>query len=256
MSGYAVTSMRQGITVVPCFNEAQRLRPDAILELTAEPERHLVFVNDGSTDDTAALLESVRAKRPDAVHVLHLERNSGKAEAVRAGLRWALARGAAIVGYFDADLATPPSEMLRLMHQLDDPQVHFAMASRVALLGRHIERTPSRHYLGRVFASAASLALAMRVYDTQCGAKAMRASPVLQEALETPFTSRWVFDVELMMRLLQGGAAGRLRPSEFVEMPLRAWEDVRGSKLNARAMAGAAADLARLAYSFRRERSK
>lgn len=125
------------------------------------------------------------------------------------------------------------------------------MASRVALLGTQIERTPARHYLGRVFASAASLALALRVYDTQCGAKAMRVDSVLAEALRAPFSSRWVFDVELMMRLLRGNQAGRFAPSEFLEMPLAAWEDVKGSKLSSKAMLGAASDLARLAVKNR-----
>jgi|APLak6261679142_1056127.scaffolds.fasta_scaffold00011_117 glycosyltransferase involved in cell wall biosynthesis len=245
--------MLSAITIVPCFNEARRLKGDVLLELAAEPGRSILFVDDGSTDDTGAMLDGLQAKRPDVVSVLHLAKNGGKAEAVRAGLLEAMRRGATYVGYFDADLATPPEEMLRLFHHLDDPRVEFAMASRVALLGRHIERTPLRHYLGRVFASAASLALAMRVYDTQCGAKALRASPMLAEALATPFTTRWVFDVELMMRLLRGGPAGRLTPAQFIEMPLRAWEDVKGSKLSSKAMLGAAADLARLAAWFRRE---
>ena len=242
------------VTVVPCFNEAKRLQGEALLGLVAEPGHAVLFVNDGSRDDTGAMLDALAARRPDVVRVLHLAKNGGKAEAVRAGLRAALAGGAKIVGYFDADLATPPEEMLRLMHLLDDARVQFAMASRVALLGRNIERTPLRHYLGRVFASAASLALAMRVYDTQCGAKAMRASPLLVHALEQPFTTRWVFDVELMMRLIAGNEAGRLHPSDFIEMPLRSWEDVKGSKLSSKAMAGAAADLVRLARWFRRER--
>ncbi len=260
VSSYIGAPMRKAVTVVPCFNEAARLQVDALLGLAAEPGHSILFVNDGSCDETRAVLDALAARRPDVVGVLHLEKNVGKAEAVRAGLRQALRDGATLVGYFDADLATPPGEMLRLMHLLDEAPrddgrrgAQFAMASRVALLGRHIERTPARHYLGRVFASAASVALAMRVYDTQCGAKALRASLVLERALERPFTTRWVFDVELMMRLLAGNEAGRLVASDFVEMPLRSWEDVKGSKLSSKAMLGAAADLARLAIWFRRE---
>jgi len=246
--------MLKAVTVVPCFNEAERLQGEALMGLAAEPGHSILFVNDGSNDATAALLDAIAAKRPDVVKVRHLPKNSGKAEAVRAGLREAMADGATVVGYFDADLATPASEMLRLFTLLDQPEVQFAMASRVALLGRHIERTPMRHYLGRVFASAASLAITLRVYDTQCGAKALRATPHLKQALSEPFTTRWVFDVELMMRLIAGNEAGRLHPSDFIEMPLRSWEDVKGSKLSSKAMAGAAADLVRLARWFRRER--
>lgn len=256
MSSYAGAAMVKAVTVVPCFNEAERLQGEALMGLAAEPGHSILFVNDGSKDATAALLDAIAAKRPDVVKVLHLAKNGGKAEAVRAGLRAAIADGATVVGYFDADLATPPEEMLRLMHLLEERGAQFALASRVALLGRNIERTPMRHYLGRVFASAASVALSMPVYDTQCGAKAMRVTPIVSRALEQPFTTRWVFDVELMMRLLAGSSAGRLHAADFIEMPLRSWEDVKGSKLSSKAMVGAAADLARLGARFRRERAR
>jgi len=235
------------VTVVPCYNEEKRLDGDAVLALT-RTGGHVLFVNDGSKDGTAALLDSLVARGDGKVKALHLGKTGGRAWGVRPVLLGGLGEGAVRVGYFVADLATPASGMLRLFTLLDQPEVQFAMASRVALLGRNIERTPMRHYLGRVFASAASLAITLRVYDTQCGAKALGATPQLREALAQPFTTRWVFDVELMMRLLKAGVPH----SAFVEMPLRAWVDVKGSKLSGNAMAGAAMDLARLAWWFRR----
>ena len=71
----------------------------------------------------------------------------------------------------------------------------------------------ARHYVGRLFATASSLILDMTVYDTQCGAKVLRAGPALRAALATPFHSRWAFDVELLGRLHNGvgGADGPAR---------------------------------------------
>jgi hypothetical protein len=145
--------------------------------------------------------------------------------------------------------------MLRLLDvTLTGPAV--VLGSRVALLGADIHRTASRHYLGRVFASVASLVLDARVYDTQCGAKLFRRSPALEAALAVPFLSRWAFDVELLGRLLAGapGVPG-VATSEVVEVPLRTWRDVPGSKLAPSAMVGALADLARIRRDLARRRS-
>ena len=104
--------------------------------------------------------------------------------------------------------------------------------ARVAMLGSAIERTHVRHYLGRVYATAASLALGVDVYDTQCGAKVFRVNPSLLAAIEQPFNSQWAFDVELLGRLLKGSATTPGIPVEaFLEVPLNSWRDVKGTHL-------------------------
>jgi hypothetical protein len=106
------------------------------------------------------------------------------------------------------------------------------LGARVRLLGTRIERRAWRHYLGRVFATFASLALRLPVYDTQCGAKLFARSAALEAALARPFRSRWVFDVELLERMLAGaGGAPPLSPGRIREVPLAEWRDVGGSKL-------------------------
>ncbi len=224
--------------IVPCHDEAMRLVVPEILRLArCRPDVSLVLVDDGSRDATPDLLEDARRSAPDRISVERLPRNLGKAEAVRRGMRVALAAGARVVGYCDADLSTPVDEVARLLDALEETGVDVVLGSRVRLLGTAVERRPLRHYLGRAFATLASLALRLSVYDTQCGAKVFRASPALAAALARPFRSRWIFDVELLERLLEGGsAAAPLEPGDFVEVPLRAWRDVGGSKLRLRGM--------------------
>jgi len=226
--------MTRGVAlVIPCYNEAARLDAPEFLRLArSRPDLTLVFVNDGSTDDTARCLEDLRAGEPAHVKVLRLAQNSGKAEAVRQGMQDALAGGAAIVGYADADLSTPVEGLLALLRSFEERPGQVLMGSRVRMLGTNIDRHAHRHYLGRIFATFASLALDVAVYDTQCGAKLFRAGPPLTAALRAPFASRWIFDVELLARLLDGDVDAEPVPASALrEMPLDAWRDVAGSKL-------------------------
>lgn len=237
--------------VIPCFNEERRLlRAEFLRLLDADPTIQLVFVDDGSRDDTLKVLRDIQSERASRIEIVTQAVNGGKAEAVRQGLLYSLGQGAQIVAYLDADLSTPVDEALRLLSRVRDCQCDVLLASRVALLGREIVRTAPRHYAGRVFASAASAILRLRVYDTQCGAKFFRATPALEGALRQPFLSRWAFDVELLARLTTGPDA--LRPERIVEEPLLVWRDVADSKLGFAQMANAGLDLAKIAWSLRR----
>ncbi|HEY3595095.1 MAG TPA: glycosyltransferase [Polyangiaceae bacterium] len=238
--------------VIPCYNEAARLDEQAFLAAVQDDAIDLLCVDDGSRDATPDQLRDLAAQKPDRIAVLTLIENGGKAEAVRQGMLRAIAGGAEVVGYLDADLATPIAEMRRLTDILIRREVDVVLGARVAMLGHRIERRSWRHYLGRLFASAASMALRLPIYDTQCGAKVFRRTAALESALAQPFRSRWAFDIELIGRLL--GGESKLDETKILEEPLREWHDVRGSKLRLAQMAGAAADLGRIAWRLRGER--
>jgi dolichyl-phosphate beta-glucosyltransferase len=212
--------------VIPCYNEAARLPKDRVLALV-DSGFHVLLVDDGSTDGTALVLRLLSQSRPGRVTLLEQPDNRGKGEAVRAGFLAALKSGSRVLGYLDADFATPVEEMIRIVAELKSGSAQAALGSRVAVLGAQIERRAIRHYLGRIFATFASIVLRLPVYDTQCGAKAFRASPALAAALAEPFHGRWAFDVELIGRLLAAG----LTQDDLVEVPLRRWVDVAGSRL-------------------------
>lgn len=241
------TPPRRARIIVPCYNEEHRLDRARFLALAADSRIDLLFVDDGSKDGTARVLAELATEGAGQIAWFSLPRNAGKGEAVRQGLLRALDEGAEVVGYADADLSTPPVELLKLLDALDGAGVQAVTGARVMLIGRHIERKRMRHYLGRVFASIAETILRMPFYDTQCGAKFFRATPLLREALATPFTSRWAFDLELLGRLLVGvGDERGLRAGELIEVPLDEWVDVGGSKLHVGSMAKTLLDLAKI----------
>jgi glycosyltransferase involved in cell wall biosynthesis len=234
--------------VVPCYNEARRLPVERFLDfLRKTPELSLLFVDDGSTDGTRERLSEIARALPERAQVLGLPRNRGKAEAVRAGLLRALALDPVYLGYWDADLATPLGALLELRALLEArPELELVMGARVVLLGRAIERRAPRHYVGRAAATAISLALGLRVYDTQCGAKLFRVTPALPGLLAEPFVARWIFDVEILARMIGLHGSPQRAARALCEHPLASWSDVAGSKLRPADYPRAALDLWRI----------
>ncbi|HEX7092024.1 MAG TPA: glycosyltransferase [Longimicrobiales bacterium] len=248
--------MADTLIVVPCYNEADRLPVQRFREFAAASRIRFLFVDDGSADRTLEILRALHAENPEACGVLALPRNMGKAEAVRRGVLAAMEDARTrYVGFWDADLATPLEAIADLRAVLEErPSIDVVMGARVKLLGRQIERHAWRHYLGRVFATATSMALRLPIYDTQCGAKLFRVSDRLAELFQPPFIARWIFDVELIARMIRQRRSRGLPDAgtAIYEFPLLEWRDVPGSKLKPWDFARAALDLASIYWTYLR----
>jgi len=238
--------MNKCLVVIPAYNEALRFDSVAYEHFARHLKSHpsdvgFIFVDDGSTDQTFKILSDFCAKAPEFFSVIRLEKNVGKAEAVRRGMLLALEKGVEATGYLDADLATPLLAVESLYLELKKhPEIVLVMGSRVKLLGRDIERKAFRHYIGRVFATFASLSLDLAVYDTQCGAKIFRSSSKLHSVLKETFMSKWIFDVEILARMSK--VYGKL-DNQVIEYPLMQWHEIKGSKLRLRDFFKAALEL-------------
>jgi glycosyltransferase involved in cell wall biosynthesis len=223
--------------VIPCYNEAKRLRGAEFAGFTQKyNEVCFLFVNDGSKDETLSILQALCAQNESRLYYLDLVKNCGKAEAVRRGVLHATqSLQPQFIGFWDADLATPLEALPDFLGKLVKYEsLQMVFGARVRLLGHHVKRKLARHYLGRLFATAVSIALQLPVYDTQCGAKLFRVGPVVAQIFAEPFLSRWIFDVEIVARVIQTALGDRAKVEELIyELPLMQWEDVAGSKLHA-----------------------
>ena len=226
--------MRKTAIVVPCYNEAERLDAEAFLSaLENAPDLSFLFVDDGSTDSTIKLLQSMQQRQPARIDIFPLGKNCGKAEAVRCGMLKVIDAGFDTIGYWDADLATPLAEIREFCNLLETEKVSIVVGSRVLLLGKNIQRKPLKHYAGRVFATCASLLLQIPVYDTQCGAKIFRNTPLVKQVFAKPFKVNWTFDVEMLGRFpILAHKTGSQACAEWYEKPLSQWIDVSGSKVS------------------------
>ncbi len=212
------------VLIVPCFNETNRLDLHSFIK-TSSANLKFLFVDDGSSDDTFSFLNK-HIPHSEHCRAIRLEKNAGKGEAIRFAalelkkMDWF--RDANWFGFWDADLATPLSEIphfIKFAEMYD--HVDSVWGSRVYRLGSDIKRSALRHYLGRGFATLVHQALDVQAYDTQCGAKIFKKEILLQAFAES-FLSRWIFDIEILLRL---------KDKAIVEYPLMQWHDIPGSKL-------------------------
>lgn len=216
--------------VIPCFNEEKGISIGEYSNfLTNNPEVFISFVNDASKDNTLEVLYALKAKYETQIHIISLEKNSGKAEAVRAGINYCNAHFQhQYIGYLDADLATTLEEFINLRNYLRGETV-FSFGSRIRKIGSTIERTHSRFLIGRVVATFISNILHIKVYDTQCGSKLFTRA-ISEKLFEKQFISRWLFDVEIFYRMiLLFGRENAIR--KMLEIPLKLWVNKGDSKV-------------------------
>lgn len=231
-----VSSQVRACIVIPCYNESTRLRGAEFLNFVLDhDEICFLFVNDGSKDNTFAILQALCSQNSERLYCLDLVTNHGKAEAVRRGMLHSIERlQPEFVGFWDADLATPLDAIPDFLRRLiEHENLEMVFGARIRLLGHHVRRKLKRHYLGRLFATVVSIVLQLPVYDTQCGAKLFRVNSKFSAILAEPFLSRWIFDVEILARVIQAVRGDRAKVEDMIfELPLMRWEDVAGSKLH------------------------
>lgn len=189
--------------IIPAYNEEKALgravRETAAVFDPLKEEYEIVVVNDGSTDATASVAGSLSDACP-FLKIHHHETNRGKGEAVRTGV--AQAAGEYLL-FLDADLATHPSEALNFMKAIRDADI--VIGSRQAAGAVIAVRQPWYRILAGKFINFFVRAyLKLNHRDTQCGFKMFRAEAAKRIFSEIG-SSRWVFDVEVLLRAEAAG---------------------------------------------------
>lgn len=207
--------------VVPAYNEAARI--GATLETLCEHfqqrswDWEIRVVDDGSTDETAGIAQSVAAEEPRLV--VQREPHRGKGGAVKAGL---LAAKGAHRFMCDADLSMPISELKSFLPPLLDGY-DVAIGTREGVAARRVGEPRSRHLVGRMFNLAVQRLVLPGIEDSQCGFKMFTAAAV-QAILPHTLVDGWAFDVEML-------AIARAKGLRIVEVPIE-WHYRSESRLS------------------------
>ena len=188
--------------VIPAYNESARIESalERVLSCVSEQswDAEVLVVDDGSKDDTAAIVQRWMSEHP-RLHLVQNLGNRGKGYSVRNGL---LQAAGEIVLFTDADLSAPMEEAQRLLDAI-------ASGADVAIGSRWMDRTRQtihqplyRQFFGRCFNWVTRAIMGLPFKDTQCGFKAFRRSAA-QVIFRLQTIERWGFDPEILFIALK-----------------------------------------------------
>ena len=221
------------ILIIPVYNEQKRLDLKSFESFLALDNNYLLFVDDNSDDDTFKVIDSWSTSFPKA-QILTLPLNVGKSNAIWAGWNHAEHRGFEFIGYFDADLSTPLSQNEKFQKKLmEETELIGVFGSRQQTKTTAIQRSFFRHLWGRLFNLIVTFKYGIKMYDTQCGAKLFRNCEIMKTVFSERFKSRWLIDIEILLRLKKQDINTKFLISEI---PLDSWTHVIDSKLKKKDM--------------------
>jgi len=211
--------------VIPAYNEENRIGR-TLTETFNYLDRQnylseVIVVNDGSTDHTAELVRNFEGLAAGGLRLIENPGNCGKGYSVRNGVLQATGE---IVLFFDADLATPTSEIIKVVEPIAQNSYDVVFGSRAidpSLIGTH--QSPVREAIGRAGNLIQFAFTGLKFKDTQCGFKAFRRK-VAQSIFKLQRIDGFGFDPEILFIAKKQGW-------RLLETPVR-WNHIEGSKLN------------------------
>jgi glycosyltransferase involved in cell wall biosynthesis len=183
--------------VIPAYNESARIEHALDRVLSCIDDKHwdaeVLVIDDGSKDDTAAIVQSWMTLHP-RLHLVQNPGNRGKGYSVRNGL---LQAAGEIVLFTDADLSSPMEEAERLLDAIAEG-ADVAIGSRWMDRSRQTIHQPLyRQFFGRCFNWVTRTVMGLPFKDTQCGFKAFKRSAA-QVIFRLQTIERWGFDPEIL----------------------------------------------------------
>ena len=120
----------RAVVLIPTYNEAENITTVIEKVLSLPGNLHLLVIDDGSPDGTAALVSECKQIHPERVFLKERPEKSGLGTAYIAGFTWALDHGYDYICEMDADLSHHPEDLTRLIEPVDAGTCDLAIGSR------------------------------------------------------------------------------------------------------------------------------
>jgi len=182
---------------MPAYNEGSHLR-QSIQRTHQQLERmtrdfEIVVVDDGSTDNTAEVLDQV-AKDLKGVITVKLGQNQGKGHALRKGFEHVTGD---LVFFLDADMDLPPEQMPGFLEVMEEEQADVVIGSKLHPRSQ-VDYPMHRRFISFVYFTITRILFGLPVRDTQTGIKLFKRE-VLECCLPVMFVRAFAHDLELLV---------------------------------------------------------
>jgi dolichol-phosphate mannosyltransferase len=161
--------MDRKIVIIPTYNEKENIEAITRKVFSLPGDFHVLVIDDGSPDGTAAIVKTLQAEFPERLHLLERSGKLGLGTAYLTGFRWSLEHGYDYVFEMDADFSHNPDDLLRLHAACAEQGADLAVGSRYCH-GVSVVDWPMSRIIMSYYASAyVRTVLNMKVYDTTAG---------------------------------------------------------------------------------------
>ncbi|WP_425553419.1 polyprenol monophosphomannose synthase [Gryllotalpicola kribbensis] len=199
--------------MIPTYNERDNVEWIVGRVRRAQPDAHVLVVDDSSPDGTGELADALAAA-DERVHVLHRPGKQGLGRAYIEAMRWGIARGYGVLVELDADGSHQPEQLGRL---LDVQGADLVLGSRW-IPGGAVENWPwHRRAISRVGSAYARTVLGLGVRDVTGGYRAFQASALEKLDLDAVHSHGYAFQVDMLARAVRAGLRVVEVPITFVE---------------------------------------
>lgn len=210
---------------MPAFNEAANLvdvvtRAYEFFDRAGISERAVIIVDDGSTDETAAVVADLRQMYP--VEVITHPTNHGYGRALRSGFDAALATGHEWIAFCDSDGQFNPADLALLLVAAYSHDVNVVLGVRAKRADNLTRRAA-----GRAWHGVSRLVLKYDAVDVDCGFKLLNRTAIASVAaqLQSDYAA---ISPELLARLSRTG-------QRFVEVPVPHYPRANGTQTGLKA---------------------
>ena len=212
--------MDKKVVIIPTYNEKENI--EAILRkvFSLEGDYHVLVIDDGSPDGTAAIVKDLQAAFPERLHMIERAGKLGLGTAYLTGFKWALANGYDYVFEMDADFSHDPDDLPRLYKACAEEGADLAIGSRYCN-GVSVVNWPIGRIVMSYYASVyVRMVLGMKVYDTTAGFKCYSRKVLETIDLDNVQMKGYGFQVEMKYTAYKLGFKVREVPIIFINRRL------------------------------------